>query len=59
MLLERSESVSPEWLEMIEVEQQYERTADFTPNSPITNNDNINIDRRQQVFDALVKDNYI
>ena len=59
MLLESGESVLAEWLEMKEVEQQYEWTPDFTCEDDNVNDNNGNMDRRQQVFEALVEDNYI
>ena len=59
MLLEAGEPVPSEWLEMKEVEQQNEWTPDFTCDNQNATNNNVNIDCCQQVFDALVEDNYI
>ena len=59
MLLEAGESVSSEWLEMKEMEQQYEWTPAFTCDDHNGTNNNVNMNRRQQAFDALVEDNYI
>ena len=59
MLLEGGESVPSEWLEMKQVEQQYEWTPDFTCDDGNAHDNNVNMDRRQQVFEALVEDNYI
>jgi len=59
MLLEAGELVPSEWLEMKQVEQQYKWTPDFTCDDDNVNDNNVNMDCRQQVFEALVEDNYI
>ena len=59
MLLEAGESVPSEWLEMKQVEQQYEWTPDFTCDNDNVNDNNVNMDCREQVFEALVEDNCI
>ena len=60
MLLETNKPIPSEWMEMKEIEEQHEWTADYdTSYIPTTNGDEVVYDRRQQLFDALIKENYI